>query len=144
MLRSAAGASRSTVASCVVYFSPLLVGQLAQGAPVRVHTGMGKASSTDVVSPWTSEKIAESDDAPHVVERLQGLPVYAAFTDWDALRLWEPRGWPYRVIAGHQLFPLADDQRIASLMINPRGDIGGELLMNELRGLAAAARRRRD
>jgi hypothetical protein len=86
----------------------------------------------------------DSDDEPHVVEKLQGLPVYAAFTDWDALRLWEPRGWPYRVIAGHRLFPLADDRRIASLMINPRGDIGGELLMNEINGLAAAARRRRD
>ncbi|MEZ4383749.1 MAG: SseB family protein [Nannocystaceae bacterium] len=86
----------------------------------------------------------DGDDEPHVVEHLQGLPVYAAFTDWDALRLWEPRGWPYRVISGAQLFPLAEERRIASLMINPRGDIGGELLMNEIRGLAAAARRRRD
>ena len=35
-----------------------------EGAPVRVHTGMGKASSTDVRGPWTSDRIAESDAEP--------------------------------------------------------------------------------
>ena len=39
-----------------------------EGAPVRVHTGMGKPSPTDVQSPWTSEKIAGSDDEPRCLK----------------------------------------------------------------------------
>jgi len=79
---------------------------------------------------------------PHVVEQLQGFPVYAVFSDWSALRLWNPRGWPYVRISGPQLFILAAERKIGSLLINPKGDIGGELLMNEIAALAAAARRR--
>ena len=83
-----------------------------------------------------------AEATPHVVEHLQGFPVYAVFSDWDALRLWEPKGWSYMRISGVQLFPLAADRKIGSLLINPKGDIGGELLMNEIAALAAAARRR--
>jgi eukaryotic-like serine/threonine-protein kinase len=39
-----------------------------EGAPVRVHTGLGKPTATDVVSPWTSEKIAEVDDEPRCLK----------------------------------------------------------------------------
>ncbi len=86
---------------------------------------------------------ADPDDRePHIVERLQGYPVYAVFSDWNALRLWDPRGWPYTLISGAQLFPMAAERKIGSLMINPKGDIGGELLMNEIAALAAAVRRR--
>ena len=88
---------------------------------------------------------ADADAAlrePHTVEYLQGFPVYAAFSDWTALRLWEPRGWPYTRISGAELFLLAADRKAGSLMINPKGDIGGELLMNEIAALAEVARRR--
>lgn len=78
---------------------------------------------------------------PHTVEHLQGFPVYAAFSDWTALRLWEPRGWPYTRISGADLFLLAADRKAGSLMINPKGDIGGELLMNEIAALANVVRR---
>jgi hypothetical protein len=37
---------------------------------------------------------------------------------------------------------MAAERKIGSLMINPKGDIGGELLMNEIAALAAAVRRR--
>lgn len=84
----------------------------------------------------------DEDLTPHVFEHLQGYPVIGVFTDWDALRLWEPRGWPYRVIAGRDLFPLAHRGRYGSLLINRRGDVGGELLMNEIEALARAAQRR--
>ncbi len=83
-----------------------------------------------------------ADNEPYIVERLQGFPVYAVFSDWNALRLWDPRGWPYTRITGAQLFPMAAERKIGSLMINPKGDIGGELLMNEIAALAAAVRRR--
>ncbi|MFT3775120.1 MAG: serine/threonine-protein kinase [Minicystis sp.] len=35
-----------------------------EGAPVRIHTGMGKVSATDAQSPWRSDKIPESPDEP--------------------------------------------------------------------------------
>lgn len=82
------------------------------------------------------------DHEPHVVERLQGYPCFGVFTDWDALRLWEPRGWPYVVLPGHQIVRLVEAAKAGSLLINPRGDVGGELLMNEIAALADAARRR--
>ncbi len=87
---------------------------------------------------------ADSDPSlrePHIVEELQGFPVYAGFSDWTALRLWEPRGWPYVRISGAELFLMAADRRAGSLMINPKGDIGGELLMNEIAALAEVVRR---
>jgi serine/threonine-protein kinase len=35
-----------------------------EGAPVRIHTGMGKPTATDVHSPWRSDKIAPEGDEP--------------------------------------------------------------------------------
>ncbi|MBK8266651.1 MAG: SseB family protein [Nannocystis sp.] len=84
----------------------------------------------------------ERDPGPHIFEHLQGYPVIGAFTDWDALRLWQPKGWRYRVISGVQLFPLAQRGRYGSLLINRHGEIGGELLMNEIEAIARVAARR--
>ena len=82
------------------------------------------------------------DDDPYVFEHLQGYPVIGAFTDWDALRLWQPRGWRYRVLSGRHLFPLAHAGRYGSVLINRGGNVGGELLMNEIEALARVARAR--
>lgn len=41
------------------------------GAPVRVHAGVGKASSTDAQSPWLSERIAEDEGAGQRCLRLR-------------------------------------------------------------------------
>jgi len=103
-----------------------------------VYSGLLESTLLLLLDP----SAAPEDKEPHIVERLQGFPVYAVFSDWNALRLWEPRGWPYTLISGTQLLPMAADRKIGSLMINPKGDIGGELLMNEIAALAAAARRR--
>lgn len=78
-------------------------------------------------------------DEPHVFEHLQGFPVIGVFTDWDALRLWEPRGWPVRELPGHVILPMARARKVGSLLINPKGDVGGELLMNEIAALAEAS-----
>jgi len=103
-----------------------------------VYSGLLESDLLLLLDPSADPK----DKEPHVVERLQGFPVYAVFSDWNALRLWEPRGWPYTLISGAQLVSMAAERKIGSLMINPKGDIGGELLMNELAALAAAVRRR--
>lgn len=81
-------------------------------------------------------------DEPLEVERLGTFPVIAAFTDIDALRMWNPRGLPYRPIAVAQLVPRALAMRVGSLLINPRGLVGGELYRNELESLDGALKRR--
>jgi hypothetical protein len=79
---------------------------------------------------------------PAEVDKLGTFPVWAAFTDIDSLRLWRPRGAPFRVTAIADLVPRAVDRRIGSLLINPKGNIGGELYINELETLYGALRRR--
>lgn len=81
--------------------------------------------------------------APRVVDRLGGLPVFAAFSDAASLRLWEPRGCPLVHVSGDRIVPLAVELGAGSLLINPRGNVGGELYINELRAIAEALARRR-
>ncbi len=79
---------------------------------------------------------------PIEVDRLGKFPVIAAFTDIDSLRLWQPRGAPYKAMAISDLVPWAVAQRVGSLLINPRGLVGGELYINELESLDGALKRR--
>jgi hypothetical protein len=67
-----------------------------------------------------------------------GRPTLGAFTDWDSLRLWEPRGHAYRPIHGSVLFELAMERNPVSMRINPNGDIGGELYAHEVEMLVRA------
>jgi len=81
-------------------------------------------------------------EAPAVVGELARWDVVACFTDWDALTLYEPRGLPYELVRGRQLAPrLMSDERVGSLLINPKGHVGGELYRNEIDALARAVRR---
>ncbi|HEY8376790.1 MAG TPA: SseB family protein, partial [Nannocystis sp.] len=81
-------------------------------------------------------------DEPLEVDRLGAFPVIAAFTEIDSLRLWQPKGWPFALIPGARLVPLAVARRVGSLLINPRGNVGGELYINELEAIEGALRRR--
>lgn len=74
--------------------------------------------------------------------KLGTFPVWAVFSDIDSLRLWQPRGAPFSVTAIADLVPKAVDKRIGSLLINPKGNIGGELYINELESLYGALQRR--
>lgn len=67
-----------------------------------------------------------------------GRPTLGAFTDWNSLRLWEPRGHAYRPIHGSVLFELALERNPVSMRINPNGDIGGELYAHEVEMLVRA------
>jgi hypothetical protein len=69
-----------------------------------------------------------------------GRPTLGAFTDWDSLRLWDPRGRPYWAVHGSELFELAIDRRPVTMRINPDGDIGGELYAHEVEMLVRAVR----
>lgn len=85
---------------------------------------------------------AVTTDEPLEVERLGNFPVIAGFTDIDAMRMWNPRGLPYRATPVAQLVPRALAMRVGSLLINPRGLVGGELYLNELESLDGALKRR--
>ncbi len=90
---------------------------------------------------------AEDSEALLALEiQASGRPTLAAFTDWNSLRLWNPRGCDYAPIHGGDLFGLAMDRDVASLRINPEGDVGGELHRNEVEMLvhAVASFRRRN
>lgn len=84
----------------------------------------------------------QSHDEPLEVDRLSNFPVIAAFTDIDSLRLWQPRGATYRAMAVSDLVPRAVARRVGSLLINPKGLVGGELYINELESLDGALKRR--
>jgi serine/threonine-protein kinase len=43
-------------------------------APVRIHTGMGKPTATDVQSPWRSERISATEEARCLRVRLKNDP----------------------------------------------------------------------
>jgi len=81
-------------------------------------------------------------DEPMEVDKLGKFPVIAAFTDIASLRLWQPRGATYRSLAVADLVPRAVTRRVGSLLINPRGMVGGELYINELESLDGALKRR--
>lgn len=83
-----------------------------------------------------------SVDEPLEVDKLGKFPVIAAFTDIASLRLWNPRGANYRSQAVSDLVPRAVTRRVGSLLINPRGLVGGELYINELESLDGALKRR--
>jgi hypothetical protein len=79
-------------------------------------------------------------DAPRVVGDLSGWDSYAGFTDADHLERWSGRPVDYRVIKGRALFPMLMQRRTGSLLINPRGTVGGELYRNEVEAIANAVR----
>jgi hypothetical protein len=85
---------------------------------------------------------ADGADEALEVDRLGKFPVIAAFTDITSLRLWQPRGASYRNLAVSDLVPRAVARRVGSLLINPKGMVGGELYLNELESLDGALKRR--
>ncbi len=80
---------------------------------------------------------------PVAVGDLEGWDVYGCFSGWDQLSLFDPRGIPYTALRGRELvLRLLERPRAGSLLINPRGDVGGELYRNELHTLQDAIYRR--
>lgn len=66
----------------------------------------------------------------------EGEPLILAFTDLEALELWNPEGVPYITLPTKQLFPLLAAQNAPMLMLNIAGPIGGEITQREINWLA--------
>jgi hypothetical protein len=83
------------------------------------------------------------DGEPKVVGTLGKFNCYGAFTDYRSVRLWDPRGCSLRELYSIDLFPMLQSLGAGSLLINPDGDVGGELYRNEIDTMAKAATRNR-
>lgn len=70
----------------------------------------------------------------------QERPVFGAFTDWDALRMWQPRGWEYVPVHGSELVEQAVELRAAGIRFNADGDVGGEVYPHEIETMAKGVR----
>ena len=89
-----------------------------------------------------SDLLALIDDDGELLQlgTLGNRPVYGLFSDWDSLRYWDPRGHPVRKSRGSPLFLGLAQTDVGSLLINPQGQVGGELYRNEILAIAAAIR----
>lgn len=125
--------------------NPKLIEAMRQMAKKREHryrTDLYRAlldSSLLLLLDETASK------TPRTVGELMGFDVHAAFTSWDALRRFAPRGGAFEVVRGRHLFGRLLEHNIGSLLIDPKSTVGGELYRNELETLAGAslgARRR--
>ena len=74
------------------------------------------------------------------VGTLGDRPVFGVFTDWLSLRHWDPRGHAYRKTRGSPFFLGLGQTPAGSVLINPQGQVGGELYRNEILSIAAAIR----
>ena len=98
-------------------------------------------NATFLVPIDPSDDEAEGADAYVDFEtHSSGRPTLGAFTDWGALRLWQPRGHGYWPVHGSELFAQAIERRPVSFRINPDGDVGGELYLHEVEMLVEAVR----
>lgn len=80
-------------------------------------------------------------DTPTAFGELSGWEVLGVFTDWDELAWHDPRGVPYDTIGGRELIKqLVERPKVGSLLINPKGRVGGELYRNELQTMRSAIR----
>jgi len=76
-------------------------------------------------------------------EPLHGKVVYAAFTSLDELRRWRPESEAHTTMTGAELMEVLAMSVFASCMLNPGGDVRGELYKHEVEMLAQAAGRLR-
>ena len=85
--------------------------------------------------------LATADGEPMVVGSLGKWSCYGAFTDYASMRQWDPRGCAHRQLYGIDLFPLLQELDAGSLLLNPGGDVRGELYKNEIDTMVRAVSR---
>ena len=83
----------------------------------------------------------DESKAPLVIEQLATLSCFAVFTDDKSVRCWNPRGSELKKAYGFEIIIEIMPHNPGSLIINPQGNISGELYKKELQTLAKAAQR---
>lgn len=69
-----------------------------------------------------------------------GFAMWAAFSDWDAIRQWQPDGHAFGPVHGAEFFAHVHDLGRCGVRINPDGVVGGELYPDEVAMMVAAVR----
>lgn len=96
----------------------------------------------ELVNAWVYVPLLheeESSEAPSVQrfeDRVDGRDLWPIFTDLGALREYRASAEPYALVSGIRLVQAARAHQLGGLKINPRSNVGGELLSNELESLA--------
>jgi hypothetical protein len=67
--------------------------------------------------------------------------VAAIFTDVAGLDRYEPRGLDFAIMDGMALFPLLQDARVGSVLLNPGNAPRGEFYSNEIQTIVDGIRR---
>jgi hypothetical protein len=76
-------------------------------------------------------------------EPLHGRSVYMAFSSLAGLTRWRPESTSHTAMLGRELFPILAKSELGSCLINPLGDIRGELYRHEVEMLSEAVDRLR-
>lgn len=105
----------------------------------RMYTELVNATLIIPIDPDAGDEADEGEDFL-VTDTLDGHPVFLAFSDWESLRRWSPKGWSYMPMHGSEFFELALDRDLGSVQINPRGAVGGELYRHEVEMLVEGVR----
>lgn len=105
----------------------------------RMYNELVNSTLLIPVNPDAKEHDDTGDDFL-VVDTLDGHPVFLAFSDWESLRRWNPRGWSYLPLHGSEFFELCLERDLGSVQINPRGEVGGELYRHEVEMLVEGVR----
>lgn len=116
-----------------------LAEQRSSEARHRMYTELVNATLLIPVRPEAPEEVQSGEDFL-VTDTLEGHPVFLAFSDWDSLRRWNPRGWSYVPLHGSEFFELTLERDLGSVQINPRGEVGGELYRHEVEMLVEGVR----
>jgi hypothetical protein len=86
----------------------------------------------------TGNQILQQDTPVQLVttQNAQGKPSFLVFTDEKSLLTWKPQGSAYVAMEASNFFPIALENNVASILVNPAGPIGGEITRQEIEFLA--------
>lgn len=117
---------------------------VARSAEVPARQALYAAlANAELVVPIDPETLDGPPDqhAPLVLEDFEGGPVFAVFSDVDALRGWRHEGHPWAGVHGVDFFAHAQRAGVTSVRVNPDGEIGGELYRNEVAAIVEGIRK---
>ena len=84
--------------------------------------------------------MTEDKTSFHPYDTIGTFLTYAAFTDDKYIKQLDPRGCPVQIWYAYQFIPELLQKNAGSLILNPKGDVRGELYRNELQSIAKALR----
>jgi hypothetical protein len=92
-----------------------------------------KPRTTDLSDGGRWIILDEAEDVEIVTgQNSKGEKILFAFTDLTALSIWEKQGINYIALRSNDIFRLAQENQISSIIINPAGPFGGEITSREI------------